>query len=125
MTSVEALGLFLWICGAPHSVWHTEERFCRSLETCSRKFDKVLNSLNKLAVVIIRPIDPKFTCVHPRLQSPRFSSLFDNYIGAIDGTHISVVVPTTKVVQHTGRHGYTYLSCGSYYQSSSYYQSRL
>jgi hypothetical protein len=104
------LGLFLWICGAPQSLRHAEDRFCRSLETCSRKFNKVLNSVNKLASDIIRPLDPEFTCVHPRLQSPRFSPFFDNCIGAIAGTNIPVVVPTTKVVQHTGRHGYTSLN---------------
>jgi hypothetical protein len=52
MTSADALGLFLWICGAPQSLRQAENRFCRSLETCSRKFDKVLNSVNKLATVI-------------------------------------------------------------------------
>ena len=45
--------------------------------------------------------------MHKRLQAPRFSPYFDNCIGAIDGTHIAVVVPTNQVVQHTGRHGYT------------------
>jgi hypothetical protein len=106
-SSLEALGLFLWICGAPQSLRQAEDRFCRSLETCSRKFDKVSNSVNKLAADIIRPVDLEFACVHPRLQSPRFSPFFDNCIGAIDGSHIPVVVPTTKVVQYTGRHGYT------------------
>jgi hypothetical protein len=67
MTSTEALLLFLWICGAPQSLRQAEDRFCRSLETCSRKFDKVLNSVNKLAAVIIKPVDPEFTCVHPWL----------------------------------------------------------
>ena len=39
--------------------------------------------------------------------APRFSPFFDKCIGAIDGTHAPVVVPTNQVVQHTGRHGYT------------------
>ena len=30
---------------------------------------------------------------------------FDNCIGAIDGTHVYVTVPTEKVVQYTGRKG--------------------
>ncbi|XP_020402089.1 uncharacterized protein [Zea mays] len=107
MSSVEALGMFLWICGAPQSLRQAENRFCRSIETCSRKFDKVLTSLNKLAADIIRPIDLEFKTIHARLQSPRFAPFFDNCIGAIDGTHIPVVVPISKVVQHTGRHGYT------------------
>ena len=66
---MEALGLFLWICGAPQSLRQVEDRFTRSLETICRKFDKVLESVNKLAVDIIKPKDPKFKNVHPRLQS--------------------------------------------------------
>jgi len=104
---MEALGLFLWICGAPQSLRQVEDRFTRSLETICRKFDKVLESVNKLAVDIIKPKDPEFKNVHPRLQIPRFTPFFDNCIGAIDGTHIPVVVPSNKVVQHMGRHGYT------------------
>ena len=42
MSSMEALGLFLWICGAPQSIRQVEDRFTRSLETVCRKFDKVL-----------------------------------------------------------------------------------
>jgi hypothetical protein len=37
----------------------------------------------------------------------QFSPYFDNCIGAIDGTHVPVVVPLSQVVQHTGRKGYT------------------
>ncbi|WVZ71266.1 hypothetical protein U9M48_019874 [Paspalum notatum var. saurae] len=76
-------------------------------KTCSRKFDKVLICINKLAADIIRPLDPEFTTVHPRLQSPRFSPYFDNCIGSIDGTHVPVVVPSSKLVQHMGRKGIT------------------
>ncbi|KAL6838378.1 hypothetical protein ACP4OV_031784 [Aristida adscensionis] len=107
MTSLEALGLFLWMCGAPQRMRQAQNRFTRSSETCSRKFDKVLRSVNRLGADIIRPRDPEFRTVHKRLKAPRFSPFFDNCIGAIDGTHIGVVVPTNQVVQHTGRHGYT------------------
>ena len=75
----------------------------RSTDTISRKFDKVLASVVKLAAVIIRPVDPQFSTVHERLKSPHFSPYFNNCIGAIDGTHVDVVVPSTKVVQHRNR----------------------
>ena len=104
---MEALGLFLWICVHHNLLDKLKIVFTRSLETICRKFDKVLESVNKLAVDIIKPKDPKFKNVHPRLQSPRFIPFFDNCIGAIDGTHIPVVVPSNKVAQHMGRHGYT------------------
>lgn len=105
MPSMEALGLFLWVCGAPQSMRQASNRFSRSKETCSRKFDKVLKSVSRLAANIIRPRDPEFTTLHSRLQSTRFAPFFDNCIGAIDGTHIPVTVPIKNVVQHTRRKG--------------------
>ncbi|XP_034570889.1 protein ALP1-like [Setaria viridis] len=104
---MEALGMFLWIIGSPQSLRQVEDRFVRSLETISRTFDNVLSSVLKLAVQIISPKDPEFENVHRRLQNPRFALYFNNCIGAIDGTHVPVVVPSQKVVQYTGRHGYT------------------
>jgi hypothetical protein len=79
MSSVEALGMFLWICGGQQAIRQVENRFTRSLETVSRKFEKVLASVSKLAVDIIRTIDPHFRSVHQRLQSPQFSPFFDNW----------------------------------------------
>jgi hypothetical protein len=58
--------------------------------------------VNKLA-----GLDLEFSTMHLRLQSAQFSPHFNNCIGAIDGAHIPVVVPTNQVVQHTGRKGYT------------------
>ena len=107
MTSIEALGMFLWMCALQQSVRQDDNRFTCSLCTVSRKFDKVLACLCKLAADIIRPKDLEFRYVHKRLQSPRFSPFFDKCIGALDGTHVKVVVPTNQVVPHMGIHGYT------------------
>jgi hypothetical protein len=85
----------------------SENRFERSLETISRKFDKVLECVVKLATDIIRLKDPEFRIVHQRSTSARFAPFFDNCIGAIDGTHVPVTVPTEKVVQYTRRKGIT------------------
>lgn len=38
MSSVEALGMFLWMCGGPQSFLQVENKFKRSTETISRKF---------------------------------------------------------------------------------------
>jgi hypothetical protein len=54
MTFVEALTMFLWMCGGQQSMRQADNRFERSLETCSRKFDKVLECVVKLAAYIIR-----------------------------------------------------------------------
>lgn len=93
--------------GPPQFVRQADDRFARSKAMISRKFKQVLNSVYKLAADIIKPIDPEFRTVHRRLQGPRFAPHFDNCIEAIDGTHISVVVLTSKVLQHIGRHGYS------------------
>ncbi|WVZ71421.1 hypothetical protein U9M48_020011 [Paspalum notatum var. saurae] len=107
MNSMESLAMFFWMIGAPQSMRQAENRFERSKETISRKFDEVLQSIYKLSVDIVKPKDPEFKEVHLRLKSSRFSPYFDNCIGAIDGTHVPVIVPASKVLQHVGRHGYT------------------
>jgi hypothetical protein len=107
MTSYETLAIFLWMCGGQQSMRQADNRFGRSLETISRKFDKVLECVMGLAADIIRPKDPEFRTVHQKLRAARFAPYFDNCIGAIDGTHVPVIVPTEKVVQYTGRKTYT------------------
>lgn len=107
MSSIEALGMFLWTIGAPQSFTQVKNRFARSKETISRKFNEVLESVYLLSADIVKPRDPNFTNIHPRLLGSRFYPHFNNCIGAIDGTHIPVVVPSAKVVQHVGRYGYS------------------
>lgn len=106
MCSLEALCMFLWTIGAPQSVVQVKNRFQRSKETISRKFSEVLNCIFLLSKDIVKPRDPQFTTVHERLLGDRFHPHFNDCIGAIDGTHIRVVVPSSKLVQHVGRHGY-------------------
>ncbi|WVZ66960.1 hypothetical protein U9M48_016110, partial [Paspalum notatum var. saurae] len=81
--------MFLWMVGAPQSIRQVENRFMRSKETISRTFDRQT----------IKPVDPEFKTVHPRLQPCRFAPFFNNCIAAIHGTHVPVIVPR--------RHGYT------------------
>lgn len=107
MISVESLALFLWTVGGPQSVTQVQNRFKRSTETINRKFGEVLECVYLLSEDNIRPTDPEFTTVHPRLLDNRFAPYFNNCIGAIDGTHVPVVVPADEQVAHTGRHGYT------------------
>ena len=106
MSSMESLGMFLWTLGAPQSFIQVKNRFERSKETISRKFSEVLHSVYLLSRDVVKPKDPHFTTIHQRLLGARFEPHFNNCIGAIDGTHIPVVVPSSNVVQHVGRHGY-------------------
>ena len=54
-TSKEALRIFLWACGSPQSFRQCRNKFRRSLETASRKFAEVLESIMRLAFDIVRP----------------------------------------------------------------------
>ena len=68
-TSVEALGMFLWMLGAPQLVRQAKDRFERSLGTVHNNFEKVLQSVVKLTADIIKPVDPEFRTIHPRLRT--------------------------------------------------------
>jgi hypothetical protein len=64
----------------------------------------VLNCLNRLAVDNIKPKNPEFSTVHSRLQEAHFSPHFHGAIGAIDGTHIPIVVPSSATIAHFGQY---------------------
>jgi hypothetical protein len=70
------LTMFLWTVGAPQSIRQVENRFERSTETINKKFNHVLNYLNRLGVDNIKLKDPHFSLVHSRLQEAHFSSHF-------------------------------------------------
>ena len=73
------------------------------MESISRKFEHVLECVYNLAKDIIRPSDPSFSTVHPKIANHKYAPFFDNAIGAIDGTHVKVIVPGKKVGPYFGR----------------------
>jgi hypothetical protein len=89
----ETLAMFLWTLGAPQKNHTVKNVFSHSTEIVSRKFNDVLNSVTLLIAHVIKPKDPQFRIVHPRLQEARFWPHFKDCIGAIDGSHIVVTVP--------------------------------
>ncbi|KAL6594347.1 hypothetical protein ACP70R_048540 [Stipagrostis hirtigluma subsp. patula] len=103
--SIEALGMFLWACGTRQCQRQMAERFGRSIDTVSRKFGEVLDAVVSFADTIIKPRDPTFSSVHHKLQ--RFSPYFDGCIGAIDGTHIPVLVHEHAHDDFINRKGFT------------------
>jgi hypothetical protein len=107
VSSIESLAMFLWIVGGPQSFAQVENRFTRSLWMVHIKFYEVLKCLRKLAKDNITPKDPTFCTEHERVREDRFWPHFKNAIGAIDGSHIAVIVPVDETVTHTCRHGYT------------------
>jgi hypothetical protein len=107
MTSTKSLGMFLWMLGGPQSVSQVEDRFQRSTETISRKFTQVLECLFNLEEHIIKPKDPQLIQIHHRLEDSPFSPYFNGCIGAIDGIHVPVIIPSIETVSHIGRYRYT------------------
>lgn len=103
--SIEALGMFLWACGTRQCQRQMSDRFGRSQDTVSRKFGEVLDALLPYAHTIIRPRDPSFRSVCPKLQ--QFSPYFDGCIGAIDGTYIPVSVIEHAHDDFINRKGFT------------------
>jgi hypothetical protein len=63
--------------------------------------------MRKLGKDNIIPRDPTFSTDHARVRENRFWPYFKGAIGAVDGSHVKVVVPVDEVVNHTCRHGYT------------------
>ena len=107
MSSVESLALFLWMVGGHATNSQAADRFERSVSTVSNKFHHVLDCVDRMAGDYIRPNDPTFTQVHDKLTQPRFWPHFKDAIGAIDGTHIPVVVAEKDRQVYTNRKGYT------------------
>jgi hypothetical protein len=106
VSTTKALGIFLWACGGPQSFRQIKNKFGYSLETISRKYSEVLNALYKMSSDVIKPKDPNFIEIHPRLRESRFWPHFKDCIGAIDGSHFPVSVPATEQAKYIGRHGY-------------------
>jgi hypothetical protein len=93
--------------GAPESNSQATYRFERSVSTVSKKFHEVLDCVDRMADVYIRPYDATFTKVHHKFRQPRFWPHFKDAIGAIDGTHIPVLVAKKDKIKYTIRKGYT------------------
>jgi hypothetical protein len=55
----------------------------------------------------MKPKDPSFTNDDARVREARFWPHIKGAIGAIDGSHIKVLVCSEEVVNHTCQHGYT------------------
>jgi hypothetical protein len=67
MSTIESLGILLFICSGNESNNRSQNRFKHSGETISRKFEQVLFSLMSMSKDFIRPKDPNFHTVHRRI----------------------------------------------------------
>jgi hypothetical protein len=106
MSSIESLGILLFICSGNESNSRSQNRFKHSGETISRKFEEVLFCLMTMSKDFIRPIDPNFPTVHRRIRDDkRAYPYFKDCIGALDGTHIRVTLPPDEQVRYIGKTG--------------------
>ncbi|KAM1040629.1 hypothetical protein ACFX15_029381 [Malus domestica] len=94
ITLEEALAMFLNTLGHGHTNRMVQERFQRSGETVSRWFGILLDVVSRMATDIICPHDRQFKRVSNKIKDDnRYWPYFKGCIGAIDGTHVPVVVP--------------------------------
>ena len=107
ISSKEALAQFLWTLGRCQTTDNVADRFGHSRSVINKKIHEVLECVDRMAGDFIRPIDPSFSEPHPILRKTKFWPHFTNAIGAIDGTHIEVIVPKELGPQHRNRKGVT------------------
>ena len=104
----EQVGLLLYVLGQPGSIRNTEERFQHSGETISRQFHNVLKAVCGLSRDIIKPVDSTFKDTPYQIRNDeRYYPYFKDCVGAIDGTHVKIIVPTEQQIAYTCRKGYT------------------
>ena len=83
-----------------------QERFQHSGEIVSRWFNIVLDDVCPMAIDFLKPSDPTFRRVLTKIKDDnRYQPYFKDCIGAIDGTHIPVVVSQSKQIPYIGRKG--------------------
>ncbi|KAL4572326.1 hypothetical protein LXL04_019098 [Taraxacum kok-saghyz] len=124
MSSVEKLGIFVYILAVGLSNRDVRKRFQRSGDTISIAFHEVLEAITArrkgfqgLARDIIRPKDPTFQSIplqikEDKIYMPYFKVfiqysfyLFCNCIGCIDDTHILVCIPENEQLRYIDRKG--------------------
>ena len=60
ISTLEKVGLFVYILSKGASNWDAQEQFQHSGETVSRIFKETLDVLDSLSIDILRPKDPEF-----------------------------------------------------------------
>ncbi|KAK8507725.1 hypothetical protein V6N12_067055 [Hibiscus sabdariffa] len=106
ISTLEMLGIFLYILGHGASVSQSRERFQRSGGTISRYFTIMLEKVSQMAIDIIAPEDRSFSSIPEQIRNDsRYMPHFKDCIGAIDGTHISAILPPNEQIPYIGRKG--------------------
>ncbi|XP_042509144.1 uncharacterized protein LOC122084780 [Macadamia integrifolia] len=100
----EQLAMFISIVGHNDRYRDIAEHFQRSLNTIGNTLRKCLTAFILLGQENIKP--PNFSrCPKQIREKPKLYHFFKDYIGAIDGTHVSASVPLPKQIPYRGRKG--------------------
>jgi hypothetical protein len=84
ISTIESLGILLFICSGNESNNRSQNRFKHSGETISRKFEKILFSLMSISKDFIRLKDPNFHRIHRRIwDDKRACPYFKDCIGTL------------------------------------------
>jgi hypothetical protein len=103
--SREALAMLLFVLAKQRGQRDVEDVFAHSLSTVSTKIAEVLDCLVNWAHSQIKPRPGTAGTIHKKLFE--YSPLFDGCIGAIDGTHVRLIVPRHVHDDYINRKGWT------------------
>ncbi|KAG2249755.1 hypothetical protein Bca52824_089383 [Brassica carinata] len=104
----ESVAIFLILCGQNDTQRDIGLRFGHAQETICRKFHYVLGAVVQLAVDYLRPRTTReFEAISNSLHGDkRYSPYFNGFVGALDGTHVPVMVtPGRDALRFVNRKG--------------------
>jgi DDE superfamily endonuclease len=105
LNSSEKLMILLYILQG-QSIRKTSERFQHSTSTIHAVIREVISSLQKIHPMILTRFSNHDTIPESIRRNTKFYPYFKNCIGAIDGTHISVSVPSCDSIRYRNRKGF-------------------
>ncbi|XP_019087964.1 PREDICTED: putative nuclease HARBI1 [Camelina sativa] len=103
----EMVAIFLVTCGQNASQRFVGMTFGRSQETAYRKFHEVLDAVERLACEYLKTPTTTSLQHYPRKlqEDSRYWPFFSGFVGALDGTHVKVMVGGSDAVGYFDRNG--------------------
>ncbi|XP_052292520.1 uncharacterized protein LOC127900978 [Citrus sinensis] len=109
---IESVAMFFITLSHAFGNRMTQEKFQHSGKTISRWFGIVLDAVFHMAIDLLKPSDPQFKEIPKKIRNDdRYWPYFKDCIRAIDGTHILVIVPTSKQIPYIERKRDSYPKC--------------
>ncbi|KAL6524157.1 hypothetical protein OROMI_031252 [Orobanche minor] len=113
----EQVGICIFILAKGASYRDAADVFKHSLSTICKYFKKVLEALVTLSFDIVRP-HADLSLVPPEIRNNSlYWPFFEDFVGALDGTHIQAVISDSEGIPFRGRKGtktWNVLACCSF-----------